>query len=340
MATRVYSTELGTLYLGDSLKALKSKAFRRDVGKAQLVLTSPPFPLKTQKEYGNLQGQEYVRWFASYARLLRSLVTDDGSIVIEIGNVWEAGRPVMSTVVLHALLRFLERGGLHLCQEFIWYNPARLPSPAQWVNVERIRVKDAFTRIWWMSPTERPKADNRRVLQGYSDDMKRLLERRSYNAGRRPSEHLIGATSFFKDNTGAIPPNVGDAEDAPNLTTLLKAGNNESSSQYQMFCRDHGLSPHPARMPQRLAEFFVKFLTEPGDMVFDPFAGSNTTGAVAEDLSRRWVGIELNWDYAAPSLARFDPVAIKTVSPDLEMSRTNNPVAAVTAPENRDGLTP
>src|SRR4029077_11883344 len=143
----------------------------------------------------------------------------------EIGNAWEPGRPVMSTLVLHALLRFLSRARLKLCQEFIWYNPARLPSPVQWVNVERIRVKDAFTRIWWMSPTDRPKADNRRVLRPYSESMQRLIRTGKYNSGRRPSEHNIGKESFKTDNSGAIPPNVLGADDAPSLSTLLKGTN-------------------------------------------------------------------------------------------------------------------
>ncbi len=135
----IYETDLGSAFCGDSLKVLKSRRLQQYKGQVQLVFTSPPFPLNTKKKYGNLKGKEYIKWFSGFAPLLREMVTDDGSIVIEIGNAWEARRPVMSTLVLQALLRFLERGGLNLCQEFVWYNPARLPSPVQWVNVERIR---------------------------------------------------------------------------------------------------------------------------------------------------------------------------------------------------------
>ena len=122
----IYETDLGAAFFGDSLKVLRSRRFQRERGKVQLVFTSPPFPLITKKKYGNLQGEQYVRWFAQFAPLLRKLVAEDGSIVVEIGNAWEPGRPVMSTLVLRALLRFLNKGGLNLCQEFIWYNPARL----------------------------------------------------------------------------------------------------------------------------------------------------------------------------------------------------------------------
>jgi DNA modification methylase len=319
ISTPIYETELGATFLGDSAKVLHTKRVQREAKKVQLVFTSPPFPLNRKKKYGNLQGEEYLEWFADYAPILKGLVKKNGSIVIEIGNAWESGRPVMSTLVLRALLRFLDEGNLNLCQEFVWYNPARLPSPVQWVNIKRNRVKDAFTRIWWMSPSDTPKADNRRVLKEYSPSMKRLIETGKYNAGRRPSQHNIGPESFKTDNKGAIPPNVLNGDAAPNLNTLLKGSNTHTGDQYQLFCRKHGVEKHPARMPPDVVEFFIKFLTTKGDLVLDPFAGSNTTGAVAEQLGRRWLSSEVKWEYAAASIARFSPEAIVRVSDDLRV---------------------
>lgn len=339
----LYATELGTMYCGLSEKVLKSGPLKDLHGQAQLIFTSPPFPLNTKKRYGNKQGEEYIEWFASFAPLLKKFLTPDGSIVIEIGNAWEPGRPVMSTTVLHAFLRFLERGGLHLCQEFVWYNSARLPSPIEWVNKERIRVKDAFTRIWWMSPTDRPKADNRRVLREYSSSMKRLIKTGKYNAGPRPAEYYIGEESFKTDNKGAIPPNVGDVDGLPSIdrtitpkdfeqaTNLLKAANTGSRDSYRQFCINQGATIHPARMPKSLVEFFLKFLTEEGDLVLDPFAGSNTTGAIAEEMGRRWASVEAEWEYAAHSIGRFDPEALVEWDRDLSMFE-------LTEPEHKGGI--
>lgn len=327
----LYTTARGSMYCGFSEKVLKSRLFAELHGKAQLVLTSPPFPLNTKKRYGNLQGEEYIKWFASFAPLLKKFLTPDGSIVIEIGNAWEPGRPVMSTTVLRAFLQFLEKGGLNLCQEFIWYNSARLPSPIEWVNKERIRVKDAFTRIWWMSPTDRPKADNRRVLREYSPSMKRLIETGKYNAGPRPAEYNIGAESFKTNNNGAIPPNVGDVDGMPSIsrvvtpkdfeeaTNFLKAANTGSRDAYREFCIDHGATIHPARMPKSLVEFFLRFLTDENDLVLDPFGGSNTTGATAEGMERRWTSIEAEWEYAAHSIGRFAPEAVVNWDRDLSV---------------------
>src|SRR3989338_844203 len=187
-----YITKLGKMYQGLAEEVLLSQQLKKYQGKVQLIFTSPPFPLNRKKKYGNIKGDPYINWIANFAPLFRKFLKKNGSIVIEMGNAWEPGEPVMSTLALRSMLEFLDRGNLNLCQQFILYNPARLPTPAQWVTIERVRVKDAFTHFWWMAPSANPKANNRRVLTAYSDSMKRLLSSKKYNAGRRPSEHLIG----------------------------------------------------------------------------------------------------------------------------------------------------
>lgn len=297
--TEYLSTAMGQSILGKAEDVLLSSEFSLALAdQVDLIFTSPPFPLNRKKRYGNKQGEEYIEWLTSFVPLFKQVLKNTGSIVLELGNAWEPGRPVMSTLALKALLSFLETGEFVLCQQFVWYNPARLPSPAQWVNVERIRVKDAYTHLWWMALTDRPYADNREVLTEYSDSMKKLLKRKAYNTGRRPSEHKIGERSFLTNNSGAIPSN------------LITLANTQSSSDYLNYCRTWNLRPHPARMPIGLAEFFIKFLTKPNGLVLDPFAGSNTTGAAAETLRRRWFSIEPNESYLEGSLGRFDDESI------------------------------
>jgi len=295
-----YSTALGFCLHGKAEEILANPEIVDPIqNKVDLIFTSPPFPLNRKKKYGNFNGDAYVEWLASFADVFNKLLKPKGSIVIELGNAWEPGKPCMSTLALKALLALLEKGGFTLCQQLIWYNPARLPTPAQWVNVERIRLKDAYTHLWWMSKTERPEADNRRVLIEYSASMKELLAKQKYNAGKRPSQHKVGATSFLKNNTGAIPSNV------------ISMANTHSHSEYQAYCRKHNLQPHPARMPPALAEFFIKFLTTPEMLVLDPFGGSNTTGATAESLSRRWLTVEPEPEYIEASKGRFADAQLK-----------------------------
>ena len=288
-----YRTDHGWMLHGMSEDVLSSKSFNRFRGKVNLIFTSPPFPLNRKKKYGNETGDRYVKWFASFGKHFKEMLTPDGSIVIEMGNSWEPGSPVMSTLAIRSLLEFQQENDLFLCQEFIWNNPAKLPSPAQWVNIERIRLKDSFTRLWWLSTTPKPKASNKNVLQEYSDSMKKLLVSGKYNSGKRPSEHDIGEKSFLKNNGGSIPPNV------------ITIANTKANDAYQLACREQGISMHPARMPLGLAKFFIRFLTSPGDLVLDPFAGSNITGAAAQELSRYWLGIEAQEAYVKGSKSRF-----------------------------------
>lgn len=301
-----YRTHLGRYWNAEFEVWLKSRYGRELDGEASLILTSPPFPLSTKKSYGNLTGADYIAWLRGLAPHFFRLLSEDGSLVIEIGNAWNPGQATMSTLPIEALLAIKEEGGFHLCQEFVCHNPARLPSPAQYVNVERSRLKDSWTRIWWLSRTHSPKADNRKVLIPYSAAMQRLLKSQKYNAGRRPSEHVIGAKSFLKDNGGSIPASCLTAEVVEHFGNLIITGNTKSSGDpYLSWCRKHEVAPHPARMPDGLVAFFISFLTSKDDLVLDPFAGSNTTGSIAQLLGRRWASIEANSINLEPSMARF-----------------------------------
>ena len=296
MSRKLYGTDKGSMYLGDCQEVISDYCSTQGFCKANLIFTSPPFPLNRAKRYGNMNGEEYLKWFSNLAPLFANMLADDGSIVIEIGNAWEKGMPVHSTLPLECLLKFKEVGQLYLCQEFIYYNSSSLPAPIEWVNKRRIRVKDSFTRLWWLAKTPYPKADNRQVLTQYSGKMRKLLENKEYNAGRRPSEHVIGSESFAIDNGGAIPANV------------IIAANTAGKGRYFEYCKKHDLVLHPARMPREIPEFFIKFLTSEDDLVIDPFAGSNMTGAMAERLNRKWISIEINSTYAEGSKGRFERI--------------------------------
>jgi len=286
--------------------ALESKILESVSGQVSLLITSPPFPLVRKKKYGNETGERYLSWLSDLAPKLTTLLAPSGSIVIEIGNAWEPGEPAMSTLPLEALLEFKRAAGLYLCQHVICHNPARLPTPAAWVTVDRIRLKDSFTHVWWLSKTPRPKANNKKVLTPYRQDMQRLLASQKYNPGRRPSGHVISQKGFLTDHGGSISANVLDFDDPRALpSSLLKIANTSWDANYRQYCNANELEPHPARMQPELVGFFSELLTDPGDLIFDPFAGSNTTGAVAEKLGRRWVGVEASENYIEGSKGRF-----------------------------------
>ncbi len=280
-----YTTRWGRAYQADALDLLR----QLPDDSASLVLTSPPFALRRQKAYGNVAANEYVAWFWPFAQEIHRILKDDGSFVLELGGAWNPGMGTRSLYQYELLMQLTKV--FHLAQDFYWYNPSKLPTPAQWVTIKRTRVKDAVNIIWWLSKTESPQADNRRVLKPYSRSMKRLL-RDGYKVAKRPSQHDIGP-HFRRDNGGAIPPN------------MLEIPNCTSNDDYFRQCRAAGVPIHPARFPPPLPEFFIRFLTSPKELVLDPFAGSNVTGRVAEDLERHWLSIEINPDYVESSRMRF-----------------------------------
>lgn len=283
-----YETDKGAAFLGDSLQLMKLIPDNS----VDLILTSPPFALTRQKEYGNKPEEEYLDWFIQFAKEFYRLIKSTGSLVIDLGGAYLPGHPTRSIYQYELLVRLCKELNFFLAQEFFHYNPARLPTPAEWVTVRRIRVKDSVNVVWWLSKTENPKSDNRKILKPYSDSMKALLKN-GYKAQMRPSGHDI-SEKFNTDNGGAIPPN------------LLELVNTESNSYYMRKCKELGLKPHPARFPKDFADFFIKFTTNENDIILDPFAGSNTSGYSAELLNRKWLSFELDETYLEASKIRFE----------------------------------
>ncbi|WP_245942259.1 DNA-methyltransferase [Sphingomonas gilva] len=304
-----YATKSGSAFCGDSRELLKCLPDES----LDLVMTSPPFALQRQKAYGNRDQAEYLDWLMDFASLVYVKLKPTGSFVMDVGGAYQKGVPARSLYHLRLPLRFCDEVGFFLAEDFYWYNPAKLPSPIEWVNKRKIRTKDSVNNLWWFSKTEWPKADVRKVLVPYSDRMMKLIEdpEKFYTPKVRPSGHDIGA-GFGKDNGGAIPSN------------LLQIPNTESNGGYVAGCKLVGADRHPARFPAKLPEFFIRFLTDPGDTVLDIFAGSNTTGAVAEVEGRHWLAFEERLDYLAASVFRFLP---KTTAAD-RMRDAHDRVAA------------
>ncbi|MEZ4605847.1 MAG: site-specific DNA-methyltransferase [Deinococcales bacterium] len=290
-----YFTNQGAAYCGNSLSLLK----QLEDNSINLVITSPPFALQRKKEYGNQEQDEYVQWLAQFGKIIYEKLKDDGSFVLDLGGAYQKGVPVRSLYNFRVLLHFCDILGFHLAQEFFWHNPSKLPSPIEWVNKRKLRTKDSINTIWWFSKSKFPKANVSNVLVPYSDRMKKLLENPEdfYQAKRRPSGHSI-SKAFSKDNGGAIPSN------------LIQISHSESGSHYLASCKVAEVKGHPARFPTKLPEFFIRFLTNPKDLVVDIFSGSNTTGFVAEKEDRYWLSFEIKREYVASSVFRFLPKGI------------------------------
>ena len=337
-ARLLYSTPHGEAYVGDSLAGMCEHL---DDESVQLFMTSPPFALRRKKEYGNKPADEYIAWFKEFAAVFWDKLKPDGSLVIDLGGSWNPGSPTRSLYqfeLLIELCKHMDDGkNFHLAQEFYWYNPAKMPSPAQWVTVKRVRVKDAVNVIWWLSKSADPKASNRRVLQPYSRAMKDLLKRGTYNSGVRRGQQRVSKDAWAKEHEGSIPANqfsrtfdplqdganvdAALAEATEDSVNWLEIANTDSMTRYHRVLRQlekdtpkddlpalrERIRSHPARFPVELPAFFIDFLTDSSDdLVVDPFAGSNVTGEAAERAQRPWRAFELHQPYLEGSVARFD----------------------------------
>jgi site-specific DNA-methyltransferase (cytosine-N4-specific) len=148
-----YTTSHGATYLGDTIDLIK----HLEDESVDLILTSPPFGLQRKKAYGNVAAEKYVRWFLPFAREFHRVLKRHGSFVLDIGGSWNPGFPTKSLYNFELVVSLCKEIGFHLAQDFYWFNPAKLPTPAEWVTVRRIRVKDAVNTIWWLSKAPFPR---------------------------------------------------------------------------------------------------------------------------------------------------------------------------------------
>src|SRR5207237_7992300 len=133
-ARRRYRTRLGATYHGDSLELMTALPD----GEVQAIITSPPFALKTKKQYGNPAQDRYLDWFLSFADEFKRVLAEDGSLVVDIGGAWMPGSPTRSVYQFELLVALVRNHGFVLAEEFYWFNRAKLPGPAQWVTIDRI----------------------------------------------------------------------------------------------------------------------------------------------------------------------------------------------------------
>ncbi len=300
----VFTTDYGTALLAEAETAIK---FISD-GAIQLILTSPPYPLTTKKVYGNHDPKTHVEWLTSLASAWKDKLSDGGSLVLNVADAFHQGEPSLSLYQERLLINLCDELGYSLAQKFYWENPAKLPSPAEWVCLRRIRVTPSVEQIYWLTKDPlNATANNRNILRPYSASMRaRLAQGGEALTQERPSGFKLKQGAFGKDNGGSIPHN------------LLIASHTQSNDIYKQLCRKASLPIHPARMPEVIADTFIRFLTEPDQIVWDPLAGSGIVGNVAERLGRRWIINDRSLTYLQGAALRFnDNPSLKTYFHEL-----------------------
>lgn len=290
VVVQVFVTDQGVMLWGEAEAAV---AVIED-DSIDLFFGSPPYPDQRKPYEGQLSCAAQTDWVLTLAERLLPKLRDSGSMVMNLAAPFERGRPAESTWIHRLVLRMVDELGLTLCQTLYWHNPAKLPSPAEWVCLRRERLVPDVEPVLWFAKHPHPHADSTTVLRPYGRSMQRRLARGGETGAVRPSGHVLAAGAFSADNGGAIPG------------VMLSAANTGSNSYYLRRCRETGLPAHPARFPPELPERVIGFLTPPGGLVADLFSGSGETAAAAERLGRRWIACDLSLTYVRGSSFHFE----------------------------------
>lgn len=263
-----------------------------------LTLTSPPYPLASARAYGNPSESEYVDFICRTIEPLVKHLAPGGSICLNVSNdIFSRGSPARSLYLERLVLALSDRLGLSLMDRLVWRNPSKPPGPIQWASIHRLQLNVEYEPVYWFTnDPSRVRSDNRRVLAPHTEQQKSLIAK---GGDQRTASYCDGAYrlkpgSFGNETPGKIPRNV-----------LSFSHNCSDQRRYKAHCRDVGLPSNQAPMPLALAKFLVEFLTEPGDLVADPFSGSFTTAKAAETLGRRWIGTEQMLEYVLGARSRF-----------------------------------
>jgi site-specific DNA-methyltransferase (cytosine-N4-specific) len=276
----VFETEAGQALWATAETA--SAVIRQD--EIQSIITSPPYPIIKGRQYGTFETKELIDLIVSLCGQWKSLLKGDGSLVLNLGDCFVKGEPTLNLYQERILLRLHDELGYKMAQRFVWYNPSKPPS-TRWTTQDKVRVVNRTEQIYWLSLGGNPKANPEMLRRPYSQSFASQLARGVVRNKPRPSGHGTCKNGFARDNGGALPDN------------LLNLAHSAGQDSYNKDCRERGLDVHPARMPYKLTEFFIKLTTDEGDTVYDPMAGSLMVPQACENLNRRWIANERSLNY-------------------------------------------
>ncbi|MGP1715549.1 MAG: DNA methyltransferase [Methylophilus sp.] len=266
--------------------------------KVDLFLSSPPYPLRNQRDYGGVDQKEYVNWLSGFVELAVDKMADSGSLVLNLSNdIFMHNSPARSTYLERLIIALEDRFNLALMDRIIWDSPNKPRGPVHWVSNNRVHVNHGYEPVLWFAKNPAlVKSNNQNVLQPHTEIHKKFIlsggNKKERVNGDRTQKVKVGAFSNMTE--GTIPRNV------LRISTTCK-----SQREYKRYCSEQGLAQHGATMPLKLADFFVKFLTDEHDLCMDMFGGSSTLGLASELNNRRWITTDKTFDYVAGASYRF-----------------------------------
>lgn len=263
-----------------------------------LILTSSPYPLQKARAYGGPTEAEFVDFICRSLEPLVKNLAAGGSLALNLGqDLFQPKSPARSLYLERTVLALHSRLGLQLMDRLVWESSNKLPGPTWWTCRKRVQLVGTYEPVYWFS--NEPNAcfaDNRRVLQPHSEQHKALMARggEKRHAVSGDGAYTIRPGSFATTTAGRIARNI--------LKFPIGGG---GRTAHRKAVEAAGLPQHGAPMPIGLAKFLIEFLTEPGQMVAEPFGGDLNVGAAAELTGRRWIATEMMAEHVAGGSLHF-----------------------------------
>jgi site-specific DNA-methyltransferase (adenine-specific)/site-specific DNA-methyltransferase (cytosine-N4-specific) len=251
------------IYQGDSIdlfKGLKDNS-------VDLVITSPPYSsLKNYISNNGIPPDEYVDWFLPYCKEIERVLKNTGSFILNINDKVESR--FRHPYVYDLISSIHKETELKMFERLFWNKKKSLPNKS--------RFGDRVEYLFWFAKSDKFKFFIDEMRTEYSESsIKRMKKPLKKRFAREPGDENKGYKNWSPNEKGALP------------TTLVSI-----SSETKRIAEKH-----VAVYPVELVEYFIKGSTDIGDLVLDPFIGVGTTAVACDNLSRNWIGFELEQEY-------------------------------------------
>lgn len=288
-----FSTDLG-LCIWTQNPAIFKDVIEEDI---HLMFSSPPYPICKGRLYGKVAIADYIDFICRAIEPIIPRLARGANIALNLSNdIFEPGLPSRSTYLERLIIALEDRMGLALMDRHIWMSN-KPPGPVQYASIQRNQLNVGYEPIIVMcNDPKHTLANNRRVLEPHSERHQRFVEgggvQRASYSGDGAHNQRVGA--YSKPTEGRIPRNI-----------RYVANHCAAGMAVNSFAKEQGLPVHGAKMPLAVADFFVRYLTRPGDLVVDLFSGTGTTAHAAQNRGRRFVVCEMMLEYIKQSFSRF-----------------------------------
>ena len=300
-----------TILFGDCRETLKTI----DV-KARMCVTSPPYyGLRNYGNEDNQIGQEdtpeqFIDNLVSVFRSVRDVLTDDGTLWVNIGDSYYNYRPGKGQALVKQTVSKTERDQPQTCAR----RANKLDGLKEkdligipWMLAFALRADGWYLRqdIIWHKPNPMPESVRDRCTKSHEYIFLLSKQRKYYydnEAIKEPVKQDWGTRNrttgkYHNPGTG-LQPHSG----------LTKSYDRKNKRSVWSVTNKPYKGAHFAVFPPDLIEPCILAGSEKGDIILDPFMGSGTTGMVAKKHGRSYIGCELHADYATLQTDRIDSI--------------------------------